>query len=306
MSIVIGGDGPAAGAAAGDLVIEGSDQTFEQDVLITSQTTPVIVDFWAPWCGPCRQLGPALEQAVTEANGKVKLVKINVDEHQAIGAQLRVQSIPAVFAFAGGRPVDGFVGALPASEIKKFVERLAAMAPAGDPLEELLSLADDTFAQGDTAGAAQLYSQALDHDGTRAEAIAGLARCYLASNDVERAREVLDTAPPDSAKHPSIDGVRAALELASNSADSDELAALRSQVEADPKDFAARLDLAKALAGNADFDGAAEHLFEILLADINWNDGAAKAELLTVFEAAGPTSPVTVAGRRRLSTLMFA
>ncbi|MDB5467865.1 MAG: thioredoxin [Phenylobacterium sp.] len=296
--------GETTGKPGGDIIKDGTDASFVADVIEASKDQPVIVDFWATWCGPCRQLGPALEKAVTAAKGAVKLVKVDIDKNPAFAGQLRVQSIPAVFAFVDGRPVDGFMGALPDSQVKQFVDRLAkqgAGAP-GDGLDDLLALAQESVELGDLGGAAQAYAQLLQADPANVKALGGLARVYLAGGDAERAREILEMAPPD-AKDPDLDSVRAALALA-DEAPSD-TAEFEARLAADPNDHEARFELAKALAGQGRFEEAADHLLTIIERDRAWNDEAARKQLLTVFEAAGPTSDVAKQGRRRLSTVLF-
>jgi putative thioredoxin len=271
------------------------------DVIEASRVQPVIVDFWATWCGPCKTLGPALEKVVAAAKGAVKLVKIDVDKNPGVAGQLRVQSIPTVYAFVDGKPVDGFQGALPESQLKAFVDKL--IGPQGPAeIDEILAMAAESMALGDLAGAAQAYADALQLDPQNVKAIAGLARCYLTGGAAEQAQGVLDMAPID-ARDPDLDSVRAALQLSQEAPS--ETRALEARLSADPDDHGARLDLAKALAGQGAFDKAADQLLTIIERDREWNDQAARKQLLTVFEAAGQASDVARQGRRRLSAILF-
>ena len=294
---------PTGKPPAGDIIKDATDASFVADVIEASKVQPVIVDFWATWCGPCRQLGPALEKAVTPAKGAVKLVKIDIDKNPAFAGQLRVQSIPAVFAFVDGQPVDGFMGALPDSQVKQFVDRLAQQGgAAGGGVEGLLAMAKESLDIGDLGGAAQAYAGVLQEDPANLKAIGGLARVYMSGGDAERAREVLALAPHD-ARDPEIDGVRAALALAEE-APSD-TAEFEQRLASDPNDHAARFDLAKALAGHGRMAEAVDHLLTIVERDRAWNDDAARKQLITIFDAAGPSSEVARQGRRRLSTVLF-
>jgi len=296
------------GADAPSPVKDGTDQGFMADVIEESRNQPVIVDFWAPWCGPCKTLAPALEKAVRAAKGKVKLVKINIDEQPAIAGQLRVQSIPAVFAFEKGRPVDGFTGALPESQIKMFVERLAKGAPPAEGEADLAAALEEAakaLAEGDIGGAAQVYAAVLQADPENVKAIAGLARCYLAAGEADQARDTLAMAPEDKQKDPDIASVRAAIELAGAKPADDATAALESTLAGNPKDHAARFDLAVALAARGDLDNAVTHLLTIIEHEREWNDNAARTQLLKVFEAAGLNSDLAKSGRRRLSAILF-
>jgi putative thioredoxin len=296
---LIGETAPAK--AAGEVIKEGSDASFVADVIEASRVQPVIVDFWATWCGPCKQLTPALEKAVTAAGGAVKLVKIDVDKNPIYAGQLRVQSIPTIYAFDEGKPVDGFTGALPESQIKAFVEKLIK-APVVSELDELIAFGKESLELGDTGGAAQAFAQALELAPDNLDAIGGLARCYLAGGDTERAAEVAAMAPP-GAKNLDLESVRASLALAA-AAPSDTTGAER-RLAADANDHAARMELASALAAEGKLAEAADQLLDLIERDRDWNEGAARAQLLTVFEAAGQTSDITRQGRRRLSALLF-
>ena len=299
------GKGKSSGTAAAvaSLIKEATDASFMADVVEASRHQPVLVDFWAPWCGPCRQLTPLLEKVVTAAKGAVKLVKINVDENPGYAGQLRVQSIPAVFAFKDGQPVDGFMGALPESQLKAFIDRLVgdAAGPSAD-VEALLAEAAESVSLGDVGGAAQAYAQILSLEPENLKAIAGLARCYLANGDAERATEVLEMAPA-GASDSDLTAVRAALALAAKGGA--ETAALERRLQADPTDHQARFELAQALAARGDFAAASDQLLPNIESDRAWNGDAARKELLTVFEAAGLSSDIAKAGRRRLSAILF-
>ncbi len=290
-------------AAPEDLIKDGSDASFMKDVVEASKTQPVIVDFWAAWCGPCRQLTPALEQAVRAAKGAVRLVKIDVDRNPAYAGQLQVRSIPTVYAFVDGQPVDGFQGALPDSQIKAFIDRLTgAPANAGD-VEQLLSLGAESMQLNDFGGAAQAYAQVLQLDPGNEKAVAGLAGVYLAGGDADQARQTIAMAPADS-KEPMVQSIRAQLALSAE-APAGETSELEARLQADPNDHQARFDLAGVLAGQGRLEQAVEHLLTIVEADREWNDQAARKQLLTVFEAAGASSPVARDGRRRLSSILF-
>jgi len=301
--------GAAPAKAGADLIKNSSTAAFMADVIDASNDQPVIVDFWAPWCGPCKTLGPAIEKAVREARGAVRLVKINVDENQELAQQMRIQSIPAVYAFKNGRPVDGFVGALPDSQVKQFVQRLSASggAKAPSPVEEAVEMAKEAIAAGDYGRAANIFTQVLQHEPDNVEAIAGLARAYIARSDLERARQTLDRAPKESTGQAEIAAARASLELAeAGSKAKGALGELKARIERDPKDFQARCELASALFAAGEREAAIDGLLEIIRRDRAWNDEAARKQLLKFFEAMGPTDPLTVSARRRLSSILFA
>jgi len=298
----LGGGKPQASMAKSGDVKDATDASFMADVVEASRTQPVIVDFWAPWCGPCRQLTPVLEKVVADAQGAVRLVKVNIDENPQIAGQLRVQSIPTVYAFSDGQPVDGFQGALPESQIREFVDRLAGPPQASD-LDALLEMAAESLPLGDMGGAAQAYAQALQMEPANIKAIAGLARCYFNGGDLERAKEVVAMAKPDAADA-DLQAVKAAIALAESGGG--ETAALERRVAADADDLEARFDLAGALAAEGDFARAADQLLAVIAVDKDWKDGLAKSQLLVVFEAAGPGSDVARSGRRKLSSLLFA
>ena len=294
----------ATASAKGDLIKDGSEATFMADVVEASQEVPVIVDFWAPWCGPCKTLGPALEAAVLAAKGKVRMVKVDVDQNQRIAAQLRIQSIPTVYAFFQGRPVDAFQGALPGSEVKKFVEKLAALAGDGG-LGAAMEEAEAMLAQGAAADAAEVFAAILAEAGEHAGAYAGMARAHIALGQLDQAEAILNNAPAGIAKAQEVEAARAQLALARQAAKAGPADELRRRLAADPADHQARFDLAQALHAKGDVAGAIDELLELFRRDREWNDGAAKAQLFTVFDAMKPNDPLVLKARRRLSAMIF-
>jgi len=313
MDILIGQGNGAAGAnggAAADLVKDSDTERFMTDVIDASNEVPVIVDFWATWCGPCKQLGPQLEKAVKDAKGAVRLVKIDVDKNQELAAQMRVQSIPAVYAFYQGRPIDGFVGALQESQIKAFVQRLlkqaGGKAPGPSPVEQAMEQAEAALKAGDAGAASAIFGQVLQHEPENAAAVGGLIRALVKGGDAAQAREVLDGLPPEFAKDPAIETARTALELAEQAGKAaGATGELEAKLAQNPKDHQSRYDLALALYGAGNAEGAVDQLLEIVRRDRNWNEEAARKQLVKIFEAAGPTDPVTLSGRRRLSSILF-
>jgi putative thioredoxin len=291
--------------SSGDLIKDTTTAGFRQDVMAESMKQPVLVDFWAPWCGPCKQLTPVIEKAVKAAGGKVKLVKMNIDEHPQIAGQLGIQSIPAVIAFQRGQPVDGFMGALPESQVKGFIERL--VGPVGpSAAEDLLAEAQALSAEGDVAGAAELYAAILAQDPENVAALAALAKLHVELGDLDSARRFLDMAPAAKAKDPALAGARAALELAEQAASLGDLADLQRRIQEDPLDHQARFDFALGLNARGRREEAMDQLLEIVRRDRNWNEDGARKQLVQFFEAWGPMDEMTIAGRRKLSSILFA
>ena len=307
MDFLLNGSQPGSPAVAGDLIKDGSIETFVEDVLEASANVPVIVDFWAPWCGPCKTLGPTLERLVKEAKGAVRLVKIDVDKNQELAAQMRVQSIPAVYGFVGGRPVDGFAGAQPESQVKAFIQRLTGGAAGQGPtIAELLTEAQEQLNEGQNELALQIYQQILSDDENNGPALAGTIRCLIKLGHAEGARQMLDSLPPELQAQSDVAAAAKALELAEKSAGASGAAAgLRAKLEANPNDHQARFDLSAALVAEGQNEQAVDELLELYRRDRNWNEEAAKKQLLTLFEAFGHADPLTVDARKRLSSLMF-
>ena len=294
---------PAAAPVA--VIKDVTEATFMAEVIEASKTVPVIVDFWAPWCGPCKTLTPALEKAVAEAKGKVVLAKVDVDKNQRIAAQLRVQSIPTVYAFWQGQPVDGFQGAVPGSEIKAFIGRLTGLAGDGG-LAEAIEAAEAMLAEGAAVDAAQTFAAILEEDPKHAAAYAGLVRAHLALDDIDNAEAILNGAPAEISHAPELEAAHAQIELRKQAAKAGPVAELQAQVAADPANHQARFDLATALHAEGRVQEAVDQLLDLFRRDREWNGGAAKAQLFTIFEALKPQDPIALTGRRRLSSLIFA
>jgi putative thioredoxin len=290
----------------GGAVKDVTTASFQAEVIDGSFDAPVIVDFWAPWCGPCRTLGPILERVVRAARGAVRLVKINIDENREIAQQMRIQSIPAVYAFRDGRPIDGFVGALSEGQVKQFVQRLAGGRGGSSPIDEALAMAKQSLQEGDHKTAATLYTQVLRHDRENLEASAGLARAMIAAGSPAKARQALDRVPNEHQGQAEIAAARAALDLAEAGQRAlSQAGKLRARLAQNPDDHAARIELATALFGSGEREAAIDELLTAFKRDRAWNEGAARKQLLKFFEAMGPTDPLTLSARRRLSSLMF-
>jgi putative thioredoxin len=306
VTIIEQGSGPAPQAAS-DLIKETTTQTFVKDVIEESKRQPVLIDFWAPWCGPCRQLTPIIEKAVRAANGKVKLVKMNIDEHPAIPGQMGIQSIPAVIAFVNGQPADGFMGAVPESQVTAFINKLTAGMPgAGEPnVAEILQEAETLLAEGDPATAASVYAEVLAADATNIAALAGLAKCYTATGAIEQAKQTLAMVPESKRGDAAVKAVQAAIDLAEQAKAVGPVTELEQKVAANPLDHQARFDLATALNAGGKRAEATAQLLEIVKRDRKWNEDGARKQLVQFFEAWGPTDEATIEGRKRLSTILF-
>ena len=306
MTIVEQGNG-ATPPAAPDLIKETTTQTFMKDVIEESRRQPVLIDFWAEWCGPCRQLTPILEKAVRNAKGKVKLVKMNIDQHPAIPGQMGIQSIPAVIAFVNGQPADGFMGAVPESQVNAFIEKVTkgVTAPGEPNIAEILQEAEAVLAEGDAEGAAQIYAEVLAHDATNIAALAGLAKCYVTSGAMDQAKQTLAMVPESKRNDAAVKAVQAALDLAEQASSLGPVAELEQKVAANPLDHQARFDLATALNGMGKRSEATAQLLEIVRRDRKWNDDGARKQLVQFFEAWGGADEATVEGRKRLSTILF-
>ncbi len=305
MTVVEQGNGAAPAAA--DLIKETTTQTFVKDVIEESRRQPVLIDFWAEWCGPCRQLTPVLEKAVKNAKGKVKLVKMNIDQHPAIPGQMGIQSIPAVIAFVNGQPADGFMGAIPESQVNAFIEKLTkGMTAPGEPnIAEILQEAEAVLAEGDAAAAAQIYAEVLALDATNIPAMAGLAKCYVTTGAIEQAKQTLAMVPDAKRNDAAVKAVQAAIDLAEQAQSVGPIGELEQKVAANPLDHQARFDLATALNAMGKRSEATAQLLEIVKRDRKWNDDGARKQLVQLFEAWGGTDEATVEGRKRLSTILF-
>ncbi|MBU1211392.1 MAG: thioredoxin [Alphaproteobacteria bacterium] len=299
------GDNQAETGAGGNVIKDADTASFTADVIEASKDALVLVDFWAAWCGPCKQLTPILEKVVKSYKGKVRLVKVDTDANQGLAQQLRIQSLPTVYAFKDGRPLDGFTGALPESKLREFVDRLVSQT-GGVGIADLLAEAATALENNDLQSAAEIYAAILQDDQQNPDAIAGLARCYLKSGDSDRAEQTIGLVPPNARQNAAVQSVIAALALARKAMEAKPTAELEAKLAADPKDLSARYELAVALAANGDKSGALDHLLEIVRTQRDWNEEAARKQLVELFDAWGPKDPKTIEGRKRLAAILFA
>ena len=299
------GSSASSGGPTSPPVVDVTDATFMNDVIQVSRETPVVVDFWAPWCGPCKTLGPVLEQAVASTNGKVRLAKIDVDKNPMVASQLRVQSIPAVYAFVDGQPVDAFMGAVSPGEVNDFVARLAKDAGSG-ALDEALDAAEKMLDEGAATDAVETFAAVLGEDNENPRAMGGMIRAMLVAGETDQAKAMLEQVPASIAEDPAIAAARAAIELADQAQDAGETGELRAALDTNPNDHQSRFDLSVTLAASGEHEAAIEELLELFRRDREWNDGAAKEQLMTLFDTLGPKDPVGLKGRRRLSSMIFA
>jgi putative thioredoxin len=305
MNMTLGARPASPAPVPADLVKDSDTRRFMTDVIEASRQVPVIVDFWAPWCGPCKTLGPVIEKLVRQAGGKVRLVKINTEENQQLASQMRIQSIPAVYAFVDGQPVDGFIGALPESQVKQFIDRVSSQGGAAEQIEEAVAAAREALAQKDYQTAGQIFVQVIQADREHAGALAGLARCQIETGDLENARATLALVPPAKANDAEVLGAKAALELALNPVDVSEAASLETEIARDPDNFQARLDLAILLNASGKKTEALDQLLYIVRRKRDWNEDAARKQMVKFFEAWGPKDEMTLYGRRKLSSVLF-
>ena len=294
-------------APADDLIKDVSEATFMEDVVEASKTTPVIVDFWAPWCGPCKTLGPALEAAVKAAGGKIKMVKVNVDENQGIAGQLRVQSIPTVFAFHDGQPVDGFQGAVPPSEIEAFIQKAIDLAPEEDNgLADAIIAAEEMLAEGSADDAAQTFAAVLEEEPNNPAAFSGLVKSHMALGELEKAQAMIANIPAEIENETAVQSVKAQVELAASAADAGEAGELLAKLDANPDDHEARQELATVFVGEGKVEEAIDELLDLFRRDRDWKEGAAKEQLFKIFDSLGPMDEMAKTGRRKLSSMIFA
>ena len=305
-NISFGGEAPSAGPASGGAAIKDTTTAeFTQDVIAESQNQPVLVDFWAPWCGPCKQLGPIIEKVVTESGGRVKLVKLNIDDHPAIPGQMGIQSIPAVVAFSGGKPVDAFMGAVPESQIREFIDKVTKDSGGAPDVDAIMAEARAALEAGDVNSAAQVFGAIMQQQPDNLKAMAGMAECMVAADQKDRAKELLDGLSDEQKADPDIAAILSRFALEEEVAELGDPVALEARLADNPNDHEARLNMAKILNVQGEREKAADYLLHIMKADREWEDDGARKQLLVFFEVWGPTDPATISARRKLSSLMF-